>query len=252
MLIALIRAEQYKLIRHPFNALCISLFMILSSMLFYRLSVDYFQLLQKAFASRESILVISEVVQPLCSWQIFLLGLTLPLFTTWAFSQEYKNKTVLLYMNSAHSAAKLFFSKWFALALLVLCFTLFSALMIFTLVNQSNMNWLWIGAQLFAIVCVGISFMSMGLCLSAIVSNPLITLILTYLSLFFLCTLEWLNPFGALGAPFAQTISVLSHSYRLFNGILYSPDMFYYILFNTLFIFFGIAGLRHKMSHLRL
>lgn len=252
MLMTLLHAEKYKLIRHPLYLLSLSLMMILSSLLFYRLSVEYFQLFQKAFDAKTQLDITREIVQPLCSWHILLLAFILPLFTTWAFSQEYKNKTALLYFNNTFGAAKLFLSKWLALASIPILIMLFLGLMILTLTFQSSINWLWVSVQLLAVLLMSVSFISIGLCLSAYVTQPLISLTLSYLSLFLLTTIEWLNPFGQHGAFLAKSLSLISHSYRLFNGVVYSPDILYYILFNCIFIYFGISGVRYKMSHLRL
>lgn len=250
MLRILFNAERYKLQRHPLTFLALSLIMLLSTLLFYRLCVDYFQLMQKAFESNTLLSVPTEIIQPLCSWHILLQILVLPLFTTLAFSQEYKNKTFYLYTNHSFGSTQIFLSKYLALCSLSITLISFLAALIITL--TTDLNWAWIGCQLLSTLLISFSIVSLSLCLSACISNPLTALVLSYLAIFLLSTIEWLNPFGKMGAILAQAFSLLSHSYRLMNGVIYSPDLFYYLIFNLLFIYLGIEGLHYKMSRLRL
>lgn len=248
-MIKIAKLEGYKLIRHPmfWGVFCFA--MIFSGLLFYRLCVDYLHLSQQALQHKELLISISsEIIKPICSWNIAILAIIIPIFTTYAFSQEYKQRTFYLFASSPESATSILMGKYLSLILITLILMGYILLMMLVLQTQTSLQWGMIAMGALSILCVGSCFTSFGLFISTIISHPMLAIGVSFLGNVIWMMLEWLNPFPSYWVSLSQHLSLLGHSYHLLNGIFYSPDIAYYLLFNLFWLSLTQTALKFKLQ----
>ncbi|MBS0288823.1 MAG: hypothetical protein JSS07_02140 [Proteobacteria bacterium] len=233
MILRILQIEIYKLLRHPM-ILIISFAFGLISLLFYRLCVDYLHLAHHALNHRQTASLTFEVIKPLCSWTILILAIVFPLFTTQTLSQELKQKTFYLWAGSAIKAYELVMGKWLSLMFILLLILCLVFAMILSLAFNTSLSFPMMGLSLVTVAFVGCCFICFGLFISSMIPNPLFSLGMTYFGIIIWMLLEWLNPLGQKYAWLAKEISILSHSYHGLNGIIYSPDICFFIITSAL------------------
>jgi ABC-2 type transport system permease protein len=189
------------------------------------------------------------IIKPLCSWSVMIFALICPLFTTNAFSQEYRQNTFCLFASSSYSATKIVLGKFFSIFSLLLIILAFMLVMIASLNIETTLDWQAIALALLTMGLVGGAFISFGLFISSLIDYPLLSIGVTFLGNTLWMLLEWLNPFPKEWDFLARSLSLLNHSYHALNGILYTPDLFYYVIFIVLWLSLTQRNINHKMSH---
>lgn len=202
------------------------------SLFYYRLCVDYLGLSQKALVQESTMpSVLLEIVKPLSSWSIVLFSLLIPIFTTSAFIQEYRQHTFILWANSPRSARSIVLGKFLGVFLFPLSLTFIEFMMLLTLGLEMHMDYGWLICSSMSILFITACVTAFGLFISSASTNPLAAMTLTYIGTLGWMILEWLNPFPKEWTFISEHLSLLNHSYHLLNGIFFSVDCMYYVLF---------------------
>lgn len=241
MNLLIVRLETTKLLRHPVALGLIALTMGLLWLFFYRLLVDYLTLMQNALVqgSRHASLSL-ELIKPFFSWGLVVLSFILPLFTTFAFSSEFQQKTFYLWKTHPVHPMQLIVGKYLSLlgvTLLILCAML---LMIISLNFEAALDWGMIVGGSLATLCVSSSLISFGLFVSCIVTYPLLAMGITVTGNIMWLLMEWLLP--------DIELSLLGHSFHLLHGYLQSHDIFFYLLFSSFWLLMGSRVLSYRMK----
>lgn len=248
MSIAIMRIEGYKLLRQPMTWILLSISLGLLCLFFYRICVDYLYLMQQALNQRTlHTSVFVGIIKPLCSWALVIFALLVPIFTTHAFSQEFRFKTFTLWAMSPWRALEIVLGKFLSIFCLLFFILSFIALMIMTLGLETPLEWKTIVLSLFSIGLVGCCLISFGLFISSIIPHPLLAIGISFISNILLLLLEWLNPFPHQWEILGHEFSLLSHSYHALNGFFYSPDFLFYFLFILFWLSLTQRIIAHKM-----
>lgn len=245
------KIEIAKTLRHPMTWGIYSLCIIVQSLLFYRLCLDYLQVAQHALHQQgiSSSLSLS-VFKPFCSWTIMLLAIIIPLFTTQTLSQEFRQKTIYLWAKSPISTYHILIGKTLSIVFVMLMILFAMLIMMASLTFETTLAWSTISSILFITALIGLGFICFDLFICSVISNPLFALAACFLGNLLWMLLEWLNPFPLAYYYLAKELSLLSHSYHFLNGILYSPDLIFYLVFCGFWLFFTQRVLKNKMRHL--
>lgn len=235
------RLEMTKLFRHPISLGLIALTIGLLWLFFYRLLVDYLTLMQNALVqgSRHASLSL-ELIKPFFGWSLVVLSFILPLFTTFAFSSEFQNRTFYLWMTHEVRPMQLIIGKYLSLlavTALVMCAML---LLCITLYIEASLDWGMIVGGCLAILGVASSLISFGLFISCIANFPLLAMGITVVGNMMWLLLEWLLP--------GIELSLLGHSFHLLHGYFQSVDLIFYLLFSGFWLFLGSRVLSYKMK----
>ncbi len=248
MSITIGRLEIYKLVRHPMTWGLLSISIGLLSLVYYRLCVDYLHLAHRALHQRDIYPSLSiDVFKPLCSWTIVVLALIFPLFTTNAFSQEYRHNTFTLWAMSPLPARTIVFAKAKSLLFILLVMISVLILLISSLAFDAPLSYKMIASMLLGVALIGCCFLSFGLFISSIIPNPLFAMGITFLGNLGWMLLEWINPFPS-SWTLAKELSLLGHCYHFLNGILYSPDIIYFLIFTGFWLTLSVQVVNHKMT----
>lgn len=201
----------------------------LISILFYRLCVDYLLLAHRALTDNQAIpSLLPEIVKPLASWSIVLLTLLMPIFTTHAFSQEYRTHSFILWANSPLSSPCVVIGKFLALLLFPLSLMIAEFAMLAVLEYEAHLDIGWLISTFTCMMLIIANVTAFGLFISSISRLPQVTMMLTFVGTLCWMLLEWLNPFPAAWGKIAQYVSLLGHSYAFFDGTVITTDLFYY------------------------
>lgn len=250
-LLLIARLESFKLVRHPMIWGLLIIAFLLMTLLFYRICVDYCQLMQDSLSKRHQPISFSlEVIKPFCSWTILIIALISPSFTTTSLCQEYRQKTFYLWAASDHKAGQIIWGKFVCLLAILWIFPFMMLIMISILQTQISLQWGIIFTSLLAVICMGSCFMSFGLFISSLIPHPLLAIGVTFIGNIFWMLLEWLNPFPQTFQFLARALSTLNHTYHLLNGIIYSPDLVFFILFTLFWLILAQKRVQHKMKNL--
>lgn len=251
MNVTVTRIESFKLLRHPMTWVLVMLTLGAMTLLFFRLCVDYLRLAEEFLHQRDLQASLSlEVIRPLCSWTIVIIAIIFPVFTTYAISQELRSKTFYLWAASPVRASAFVIGKFLSILSILLIVIAVMLLMIATLSLETNLDWGMITTSVLAVGLIGTSFISFGLFLSSVISYPLLAIVATFIGNAIWMLLEWLDPFPFDWFHIAKESSLLSHSYHLLNGIVYSPDIVYYALFDIFWLLITIRIVYKKMTNL--
>lgn len=247
------KIENYQLRRHPLIGILIAVSVGLMALFFYRLCVDYLQLAVQGLKHREMQASLSfSVIKPLASWTMVIFAMIFPVLTTLSLSQEWQQKSIYFFANSQISATKMVLGKFLNLLLVLLFFLCILASMIATLSMEATLNWTYNLCVLLAVGLVGSCLLSFGLFISALISQPLLAIGVTFIGNTLWILLEWLNPFPYPWAFLGKHFSLLNHSQYLLNGILYSPDLVYDGLFIGFWLSATIYLVSYKMTRVTL
>lgn len=249
-MMSIARLESFKLWRHPICWGLLLISVMLLTLLFYRLCVDYLRIAHETVAHGGGLLSLStEVLKPLCSWSIVILAIFLPLFTTYAFSQESKYKTRYLWATGAFSAKDIVIGKFLSILSIVVLLSSYMLLLVSTLALETSLNWGNVLTAWLAVVLIGSCFISFGLFVSCLVSGPLLAAGASLLGNLFWMLLEWLDPFPANPFALSQAFSLLNHSYYLLNGLIYTQDIVYFGLFTVFWLVLTQQVIRKQWVH---
>lgn len=251
MSIRVAQLEIMKTLRHPMTWGIYSLSIMVLSLLFYRLCLDYLQVAQHALHHQGIQASLSlSVFKPLCSWTIMLLAIVIPLFSTQTLSQEFRQKTIYLWAKSPFKTHHILIGKMLSIVFIMLMILFVMLIMMASLAFEISLAWPTISSMLFITALIGLGFICFDLFICSVISNPLFALATCFLGNLLLMLLEWLNPFPLSIYYLAKELSLLSHSYHFLNGILYSPDLIFYLIFCGFWLFFTQRILKNKMRHL--
>lgn len=234
------RLENFKLFRHPIALGLITLAIGLLWLIFYRLFVDYLTLMQNALVqgSRHASLSL-ELIKPFFSWGLVILSFVLPLFTTFAFSSEFQQKTFYLWMTYPVRPLQLIVGKYLSLLSVTFFILSIMLLMIITLNIETDLDWGMIIGGCLAFIGVSSCLISFGLFVSCAVTIPLLAMGITIIGNIMWLLMEWLLP--------NIELSLLGHSFHLLHGYFQSHDIIFYLLFSSFWLFISSRVLRYKM-----
>lgn len=253
MSFSILSIEKYKLSRHPMTWALLTLSVGLLSLLFYRLCVDYLQLMQQTLLERNvNTGLFIGVIRPFCSWALVIFMMIFPLFTTMTLSYEYRHKTFYLWATSTWSAAQIVMGKFLSIFLLLILILSFMILMIASLNLATSLEWKAIVLALASIGLIGAAMISFGLFISSIIPYPILAVGLTFMGNTSWLLLEWLNPFPKQWKNLAGDFSLLNHAHYSLNGFLYSADILFYLLFTTFWLIITQRVITYKMTQVAL
>ena len=171
----------------------------------------------------------------------------LPILTMRLFSEERKNRTDELLLTAPISITKLVLGKFFATMLfflLVLAVTLLYPVTLKILGAGALMD--TVGNYLGLILMVG-AFIAVGLFVSVLTENQVISAVITYSVLLLLYVLDSVESLSSgVGARLASFVSLRAHYEGFTYGLVDIADIVFYLSFTALFLFFSVYVLEHR------
>ena len=207
-----------------------------------------FLAVMNAFFYLTNVMNASSDISNVFGFMQFILIFTVPLLTMRLFSEEFKQKTDQLLITSPTSVFKIVMGKFFA------ALSMFSIAMVATLLylviiaafGQPNVK--EVLANYIGIYCVAAAFLSIGLFLSALTENQLVSAILA-LAVFlamYLVDYSGIGQKNAILNNFLYAISMFRRYSNISRGVLAIGDLVYYISVASIFIFLTTRVIEKK------
>lgn len=210
--------------------------------------ISAFLIVLNAFFFINNILSASSNLAPVFGFMQFILIFVTPILTMRLFSEEFKQRTDQLLLTSPTSVFQIVLGKFLAaLAMftVVILFTLLY-LIIISAFGQPNVKQLL--ANYIAIYCVVSAFLAIGIFISSLTENQLISAVLTlavFLGLY-LVDYSGIGRTNIIVNNFLYAISMFRRYESIGRGVLAINDLIYYISVAAIFLFLTTRVIEKK------
>lgn len=231
-MLAIFKKEIKSYFLSPMGYIFITVFFLLTAFFFYAINM-YFRT--------------ADFYGTVVNMQVVLL-FTCPILTMRLFAEERKTGTEQLLMTSPVSLTGITLGKYLAaiVAFLVSIIVTFMFPIVLMILGEPSIASIF-GAYI-GLFLLGASFISIGLFVSSLSSNQIISAVLSFGSLLVLWLIDWIA--GSLTNRFVigivDWLSILRRSENFMRGIIEIGPVFYYLSFITLFIFLTIRVLEKR------
>lgn len=218
-----------------------------SGMVFYGMAS--FEMSRMAqFAGPQELNVNEFILRPLFGNMAVILLLISPLITMRLFSEEKKSGSIEMLFTWPIRDIELTLGKYFA-ALLLLVSLLAPTLiyMGFIWYHDASINWGVVFAGYLGLFLLGSAFIALGVFVSTLTENQIISSAISFGSLLMFWALAW--SVGDSTGPLAETLKYLSIFERLdtfAKGVVDTKDIVYYLSFIFVFIFLTLRSLESR------
>lgn len=173
------------------------------------------------------------------NFMVYTLIFVTPLLTMRLFSEEFKQKTDQLLLTSPVKVRSIVFGKFLAALAIFAIALAVTLLYVIIIASHGQPNVRELLANYLAIFCVAAAFISIGVFISSLTENQLVSAILT-LAVFLILYLIDTSGFGAQNAflnNLLYSISLFVRYTTISNGVLAFSDLVFYISVAAIFIF---------------
>ncbi len=182
------------------------------------------------------------------NFMVYILIFVTPLLTMRLFSEEFKQKTDQLLLTSPVKVSSIVIGKFLS-ALCVFAIALgVTLLYVLIIASHGQPNVRELLANYVAIFCVASAFIAIGLFISSLTENQLVSAVLT-IAVFLLLYIVDTSGFGADNAllnNFIYSISLFVRYASIANGVLTVADLVFYISVAAIFIFITTRMIEKK------
>jgi len=236
----------------PIAYVVIVIFTSVFGFLFYKNMTFYsqisYQIMQNPdYAGR--IDLIMGIFSPLFSSNSLILLIAIPPISMRLFAEEKKSGTIELLFTYPVKDIQIVMGKWLAasfIILIMLVLTLPEPFMAFGFAK--NTEWKPVLAGYLGMFLMGLSFLSLGILISALSENQIVAITVSYGALLAFWFIGWAidpNSGKQLGKVLSE-LSIIMHLNNFIKGIIDTKDLVYYILFIFGSIFLTIRVLESK------
>lgn len=172
-----------------------------------------------------------------------LLMMLAPMFTMRLIAEERRNQTMALLLSSPLSNTQIVLGKFAGLMLFLILIVATLPLMLYTLALGTHLDHGLMLSNCLGLILLTASFVSVGLYLSSLTSQPVIAAIgaLAVLVGLWLADINSTTP-----ESFWHTLSPLFHFQNFNSGLLDSRDVSFFVLFSATFLLLSIRRLHNN------
>ena len=182
------------------------------------------------------------------NFMVYILIFVTPLLTMRLFSEEFKQKTDQLLLTSPVKVSSIVIGKFLAALTIFAIALAVTLLYVVIIVSHGQPNVRELLANYIAIFCVAAAFISIGVFISSLTENQLVSAVLT-LAAFLVLYLVDTSGFGAQNAilnNLLYSISLFVRYNTIANGVLTLSDLVFYITVAAVFIFITTRVIEKK------
>jgi len=236
----------------PIAYVVIVIFTAVFGFLYFRNLTYYsqlsYQLMQNPYYPQRIDLVMA-VFAPLFSSNSIIFLLVIPPLSMRLFAEEKKSGTIELMFTYPVKDIQMVLGKWLAsltVLLVMLALTVPGVFMAFKFAG----SWEWgpVLAGYLGMFLMGVSFLSLGILISALSENQIVALIISYGALLAFWFLGWaIDPSsGKKMADVLTELSIIQHLDNFIKGVIDTKDVVYYVLFIFTCVFLTARVLESK------
>lgn len=189
------------------------------------------------------------IVEALYGSTAFLLLIIVPLITMRLISSERQNKTLTLLFSAPLSMTEIILGKYLGTILFLTLMIFMITLMPLSILIGGNLDFGLLFSNMLGLMLILAAFASVGLYISTLTSNPILSAVISFTILLLLYLIDLLATNDNASGLFAY-ISLRSHLEKLLTGVFNSSDILYYLLFISTFIILSIRRLDNdRLQH---
>jgi ABC-2 type transport system permease protein len=179
-----------------------------------------------------------QLIRPLFLNASVILLFVLPLITMRTYSEEKRSGTIELLLTSPLTDAEIILGKFVgAMALYgaMLAITVIHMLLLF---SYGNPEWKVVVTGYIGLLLMGGCFISVGLLISSMTKNQIVSGMITFAVFLLLWVIEWIGSFsGPTVDKLTQYLSIVGHLDDFGKGVLDTTHIIYYLSFITFGLF---------------
>ena len=179
----------------------------------------------------------------------FLMHLLVPFLTMKLFSEEKTQKTDQLLMTSPNSITSIVMGKYLSAVVISAIMTITVSVYGIVISSVTGFDWSAFLLQLMGSMLINVALVSVGLLVSAIFGNMIISALVTLGIMLFIYNISLIEPYisGSKVIMFLYRLIDLTGKFDdFYMGLLSIESIVYYISFAAVFVFFAIRSIDKK------
>ena len=228
------------------------MFTVIFGFLFFRNLTYYselsYQIMQNPYYAQR-INLIAGVFSPIFSTISIIFLMVIPPISMRLFAEEKKSGTIELLFTYPVKDIQIVLGKWLAASTIILCMLILTVPAPFVAFYfASSSEWGPVLAQYLGMFLMGLSFLSLGILISAFSENQIVALIVSYGVLLglWLLGLAFDPNSGKLIGKIVGELNIIGHMSSFLKGVINTRDIGYYILFIFISVFLTVRVLESK------
>ena len=236
----------------PIAYVVMVIFTAIFGFLFYRNMIYYsnmsYQMMQSPSYAMHIDLIIG-LFSPLFSTNTIIFLLVIPPISMRLFAEEKKSGTIELLFTYPIRDIEIVVGKWLAattIVFIMLLLTIPTPFLAFSFAKSSE--WGPVLSGYLGMFLMGVSFLSLGVLISALSENQIVAIIISYGALLGFWFLGWAvdpNSGKMIGKIFGE-LSIISHVDDFIKGLIDTKNIAYYVLFIFTMVFLTLRVLESK------
>lgn len=246
-LVAVFRKEMAGYFTSPVAYWVIACFLVICGFFFWA-NISFMSLVSLQAMNNpmiaERINLTDIVVRPLLQNMGIVLLFVIPLLTMRVFSEEKKSGSIELLLTYPISDPAVVLGKYFAstLLLLIMLAATFPSMLLLFAIGEPDPGSMFAGYL--GLFFMGAAFIALGVFVSSLTENQIISASLTFGSALLFWILSWTStilgePWGAL----TKQLSILEHLDSFYKGLISLQDVTFFALFTAFFLFLTLRSL---------
>jgi len=236
--------------RSPIAYVVMTTFAVVAGVFFFYGTLGFVNAsLQRAQMGQSTPMNVNEwVISPLLSNLVVIFLLLIPLMTMRLIAEEKRSGTIELLVTSPLSDWAIIVGKWLASLVLFSALLALSSINLISLFAYGTPDWRPMAVAYLGLLLQGGSLLAIGLFISSLTKNQIVSAVVTFSVLLTLFTLDWSTSFG--DSTFTKVIayiSFISHYESFSRGVIDTKDVIYYISM----IFLGLFLTARSMDSIR-
>ncbi len=227
-----------------------TVFLVITGYMFYSrissFSLYCFKMMNYSKAL-ETLNINYNVLRQSFSTMITTIMFMMPIMTMRIIAEEKKNKTMELLMTSPVTISEVVFGKFFALLILYAGMLLITIYMPLYASYYSKVDWGPIISGYVGMLLLGSVFLAIGIFASALTENQIVAALISFAFILIFVLIDWAaNLADGQVAIVLKYLSLSSHSYNFFKGVIHSKDVVFYLSFVAFGLFMSFRVIESK------
>lgn len=229
----------------------LAVFLVLVGIFFFNF-VSYFSMMSIQLAQQqdsEMVLNLTEaMITPFLMNVSIIMLFMLPMLTMRSFAEEKKTGTIELLFTYPLTDRDIVLGKFFAVVsmFLTMLLPLLSYPFLLKLVG-GDLSLPTYFTGMFGLLLMGMSFIALGVFVSALTENQVVAVVVTFGFLLFCWVIGWVSSFVSVQmGGFLTELSIMEHFKSFALGMIDTQDVLFYVLFIAFFLFWTLRVLESR------
>lgn len=239
--------EFRRLFRSPLAWSILAVLQFVLGLIFLVLVQEFIEVVQPETLGMDNAPSVTDtVVSAVYLWAGIIMLAVMPVLTMRTFAEERMQGTFTLLRSAPVSVTDIVLGKYLGLLGFILAMVLLISLMPLSLQLGTSLDWGKIAASVLGLILLLASFAAAGLFISSLTDQPIVAAVSTFGLLLFLVVLYISGKSSSNASELFVYVSHFGHFLSFLQGLFYTGDVIYYLLFITAFLVLTIRKLDNE------